>query len=117
TTAQAQADMDTVAASLERDDPTANQNVGVAIASVRDDLIGNIRPTLLRLLAAVGVLLLISIANVSGLLIARATARQQEMSLRMAIGATRGRILIQLLTESAVLSLVGGACGVLVSMW
>jgi putative ABC transport system permease protein len=117
TPASAQADMDTVAASLERDFPTANQNIGVAMASVRDDLIGNIRPTLLLLLAAVGVLLLISIANVSGLLIARATARHQEVSLRMAIGATRGRILVQLLTESLMLSILGGASGVLLSMW
>jgi putative ABC transport system permease protein len=117
THAQAQADMDGVAAALERDFPNQNQNVGVAMTALRDDLVGNVRSTLLLLFAAVGVLLLIAIANVSGLLIARATARQQEVSLRMAIGATRGRILIQLLTESAVLSFLGGACGVLLSMW
>jgi putative ABC transport system permease protein len=115
--AQAQAEMDAVAAALERDFPTENRNVGVAVGSLRDDLIGNIRPTLWLLFAAVGVLLLIAIANVSGLLIARATARQQEMSVRMAIGATRSRILVQLLTESLMLSVLGGASGVLLSMW
>ena len=117
TRAAAQADMNAVAASLERDYPDDNQNVGVAITSLGDDLVGDVRPTLLLLFAAVGVLLLIATANVSGLLIARATARHQEMSIRIALGATRRRILAQLLTESVVLAVAGGACGLLLAMW
>ena len=105
--AAAQADMDAVAASLERDYPDDNQNVGVAITSLREDLVGDVRPTLLLLFAAVGVLLLI----------ARATARHQEMSIRIALGATRRRVVGQLLTESVLLALVGGACGLLLAMW
>jgi predicted permease len=117
TRAQVQADMDTVAAGLERDYPDANQNTGVAIRSLHDELVGDVRPTLIMLFTAVGVLLLIATTNVSGLLIARATARHQEMALRVAIGATRKRILGQLLTESVLLAVIGGACGVLLAMW
>ena len=115
---RAAADMDTVAASMERDFPNTNQNVGVALLPLRDDIVeSDVRSTALLLFAAVGLLLLIATANVSGLLMARATARQQEISLRVAIGATRGRILAQLLTESLMLAALGGAAGVLVAMW
>ncbi len=112
------ADMDAVAAGLERDYPQANQNLGIAITKLRDDLVGSdVRSTTLLLFSAVGVLLLIAAANVSSLLMARATARHQEMAVRMAIGATRGRILTQLMTESVVLALAGGTAGVLLALW
>jgi putative ABC transport system permease protein len=118
TFAAAAADMDAVAMGLERDFPNNNRNVGVALMSLRDDLVvADVRSTTLLLFGAVGLLLLIAAANVSGLLMARATARHQEMAVRIAIGATRGRILAQLLTESVLLAMAGGAAGVLLAMW
>ena len=114
----AAADMDAVAASLERDYLNSNRNVGATLIGLRDDLLeGDIRTTTLLLFAAVGLLLLIAAANVSSLLMARASARHAEIALRAALGASRGRILGQLLTESLLLAAIGGASGVLLALW
>jgi putative ABC transport system permease protein len=113
----AQADLDAVGASLRQDYPTQNQDIGIAQARLRGEMVGDVRSTMLLLFAAVGLLLLIAAANISGLLMARATARHQEIAIRAALGATRGRIVSQLLTESVLLAVAGGAAGVLLAMW
>jgi putative ABC transport system permease protein len=114
---QAQAELNAIAAGLEQQYPESNKGRGVAATPLQDVLVGNVRLTLYLLWGVVGMVLLIACANTATLLLGKATTRTREVAVRAALGASRRRIIRQLITESLLLALVAGAFGMLLASW
>jgi len=117
TVGQAGAEMNAITRGLAQEYPEDRNLAGAAVAPLRDAMVGNVRGSLLVLLGAVGFVLLIAAVNLASLLLARASARERELAIRVALGAGRGRLIRQLCTESLVLALFGGAVGLIIAVF
>jgi predicted permease len=117
TTQQAQSDAGALGIRLAQEFPSTNEGVTFELQPLYERLVGDAAPALTILLGTVGLLLLIACANVASLMLARTTAREREMAIRVALGAGRGRLIRQLMTESITLAAAGGVLGLIVTMW
>ena len=117
TLAAAQADMDQIAGNLAVTYPDADKGAGISLVPLKKDIVGDVEPFLLVLLGAVGFVLLIACVNVANLQLARSTTRAREFAIRSALGASQSRVIRQLLTESILLGLAGGALGLWLAAW
>jgi putative ABC transport system permease protein len=113
---QAQAQMTSIGTRLEQQYPNSNKGKGVAVTRMRDEMVNKIQLTLYLLLGAVALVLLIACANVANLLLAKATTRTREIAIRAAVGASRSRIIRQLITESVLMALLSGAAGLVLAV-
>ena len=113
----AQSDLDSVGRQLSAQYPATNARIGIRAVALKDEFLGDTRTAFIILMCAAGCVLLIACANVGNLLLARASARNREIAVRIALGASRGRLLRQILSESLVLATAGGALGLLLAVW